>query len=55
MALVLATRPEKRPWHLPLAGAWLAVAVWLKYNAIVYALPIGMAAAVWPPPVSARA
>ena len=39
----------------PLAGAWLAVAVWLKYNAIVYALPIGMAAAVWPPPRSARA
>ena len=27
MALVLTTRPERRPWHLPLAGAWLAMAV----------------------------
>jgi hypothetical protein len=44
MALVLATAPSRRSWHLPLAGVWLAVAFWLKYNAAVYALPVGLAA-----------
>ncbi len=47
-ALVLSTSPSRRQWHLPLAGVWLAVAFWLKYNALAYAVPVYLAAVHWP-------
>jgi hypothetical protein len=39
-ALVLASSPVRRSAMLALAGVCLGVAIWLKYNALVYALPI---------------
>jgi hypothetical protein len=42
-ALTLAWRPSRRPWQAVLAGALVAVAFWLKYNAIVYAIPVALA------------
>lgn len=44
-ALVLATDERRRARSLALAGICLGAAIWLKYNAVVYALPVG--AAVW--------
>ena len=43
LALVLVTAPRRRSWHLVLGGASFAVACWLKYNAIAYALPLALA------------
>ncbi len=43
-ALALAWRSPGRPRHLALAGVWVAAAFWLKYNAIVFAVPVGLAA-----------
>ncbi len=42
-ALVLLWRRERCRHHVVLAGAWLAIAFWLKYNALAYALPAGVA------------
>jgi hypothetical protein len=39
-AVVLASRADRRRWPLMLAGVLLGVAFWLKYNAIVYGLPL---------------
>lgn len=39
-ALMLVWRDDNRRWHLAAAGACLALAFWLKYNAAVFALPI---------------
>lgn len=47
-ALAAIWRPERRPWSLVFAGACLAAAVWLKYNAVVYAVPAA-AAVLWAP------
>jgi hypothetical protein len=46
-ALLLAWRRSPRPWHLVATGVCLALACWLKYNAILFALPIALAVA-WP-------
>jgi hypothetical protein len=46
-ALVLLTRVDRRNRHLILAGMCLALAFWLKYNALAYALPIGLAVWLW--------
>jgi hypothetical protein len=42
-ALTLAWRPDRRPWHAVLSGVLVAVAFWVKYNAIVYAIPVALA------------
>ena len=42
-AVALAWRPYRRPWHAVLAGVLVAVAFWVKYNAIVYAIPVALA------------
>ena len=42
-ALTLAWRSSRRPWHAVLAGALVAIAFWVKYNAIVYAIPVVLA------------
>jgi hypothetical protein len=47
-ALVLVVRQDRRRWHLVLAGVWLAIACWLKYNAVVYGLPVALALWLWP-------
>jgi hypothetical protein len=44
-ALVLVTTKTRRPAAMVGAGVLLGFAIWLKYNAVVFALPI--AAAVW--------
>jgi hypothetical protein len=44
-ALVLATTPARRRWHLVVTGVALAAAVWIKYNAVTYALPVALAIA----------
>lgn len=44
-ALVLLASRHRRTWHFVTAGALLAGAFWLKYNALAYALP--MAVATW--------
>jgi len=46
-ALLLAWRRSPRPWHLVATGVSLALACWLKYNALLFALPIALAVA-WP-------
>lgn len=43
-ALALSWKSLDRRRLLAIAGVWLAVAFWLKYNAIVFALPVGLAA-----------
>jgi len=45
IALVLVTSPARRTWHLLAAGVALAAAVWIKYNAVTYALPVALAIA----------
>jgi hypothetical protein len=47
-ALLLAISPRRSPWRMGLAGACFAIAFWLKYNAIAYAVPVA-AAALSPP------
>ena len=49
-SLVLATSPSRRGrrWHLPLAGVWLAVAFWLKYNALAFVVPVCLATVLRP-------
>lgn len=47
VALVLVAAPRRRRGHLIGAGIALAAAVWLKYNAVAYALPIVFAMYVW--------
>lgn len=42
-ALTLAWREARRPWQAVFAGVLVAVAFWVKYNAIVYALPVSLA------------
>lgn len=44
-ALVLLTAPVRRTWHAAAAGVLFGAAVWLKYTAIVFALPL--LAALW--------
>jgi len=39
-AMTLTTQPTRRLWHSAWAGIALGLAIWLKYNAIVYALPV---------------
>jgi hypothetical protein len=46
-ALVLLAAPDRRRWHLVLAGVSLAAAVWLKYNAAAYLLPVAIALWAW--------
>lgn len=46
-ALATLAGRTRRTWHLVLAGVWLAVALWLKYNAVTYALPVALAAWAW--------
>lgn len=48
-ALALLASRARRSWHLIAAGACLAVAVWLKYNALTYGLPAALAAWAWRP------
>lgn len=45
--LVLLAHPVRRRAHLIGAGVALALAFWLKYNALAYVLPIGVAAWAW--------
>jgi hypothetical protein len=47
-ALVLLWREDRRAVHGLMAGAALGAAFWLKYNALVFALPIGLAAVLAP-------
>ena len=47
-ALVLSTSRIRKPWHLPMAGVWLAIAFWLKYNALAFAVPVALAAVISP-------
>ncbi|MEO7190772.1 MAG: hypothetical protein ABI051_06915 [Vicinamibacterales bacterium] len=54
-ALALTATPGRRRWHLVSAGACLALACWLKYNAIAYALPVAIAGWVWAPGGSSTA
>lgn len=42
-ALTLAWRSARRPWQAVLAGVLVAAAFWVKYNAIVYAMPVALA------------
>src|SRR5262245_26928443 len=44
-AIAIVAGHTRKPWHFIVAGMWLALAIWLKYNAVTYALPV--AAAVW--------
>ena len=44
-ALAIIASHARKSWHFVVAGMWLALAIWLKYNAVTYALPV--AAAVW--------
>ena len=46
-SLALLSSRRRRVLHLVLAGVGLAAAFWLKYNAIAYALPIGLAVWFW--------
>ena len=46
-ALVALTSRPRRSWRLMMAGVWLGVACWLKYNAAVFALPVGLATVLW--------
>lgn len=46
IALVLGSSPVRRSVMVVLAGVCLGMAVWLKYNAIAYVLPIALIAAV---------
>lgn len=49
IALVIASAPTRRQSApLLLAGVFLGLAVWLKYNALVYALPIAAFASLAP-------
>jgi hypothetical protein len=48
-SLVLLAHPARRRRHLVAAGAALAVAFWLKYNAAAYWLPVAIASVVWAP------
>ena len=48
VAVVLATSSTARSVMLVLAGVCLGVAVWLKYNALIYALPIVVMATIAP-------
>lgn len=48
-SLVLVAYGRGRRLHLIAAGAALAAAVWLKYNAVTYALPIAVATWAWSP------
>ena len=48
LALVLASSPRSRAAMLLPAGVCLALAVWLKYNALAYALPIAAVAVTAP-------
>jgi hypothetical protein len=43
-ALLLAISRHRSQWRVALAGACLAIAFWLKYNAIAYAVPVAAAA-----------
>ncbi len=52
-ALVLAARRERRPGALMLAGVFLGVAFWLKYNAGIYLVPALLSAALIDPDVRA--
>ncbi len=54
IAIVLVTSRERGRLALVTAGVALAFAVWLKYNALAYALPIVVTAAVMFPPVPDR-
>ena len=47
-ALGLAWRPQRRSWQSVLAGVLVGIAFWLKYNAIVYAIPVAMAIVLVP-------
>jgi len=55
-AIAVAWSAGGRAGRLILAGALCGVAVWLKYNAIVYALPIALAAGLADPaaPINSR-
>jgi hypothetical protein len=48
IALVLVSSPRWRSMMLVLAGVCLGLAVWLKYNALAYALPIAAMTAAAP-------
>jgi hypothetical protein len=48
-SLVAVTSPRGRAWRFILGGVTLALAGWLKYNAIAYALPLVVAIAYWRP------
>jgi hypothetical protein len=43
VAIVMGLSRSSRWWTAAVAGATLGIAVWLKYNAIAYALPVWMA------------
>jgi hypothetical protein len=47
VSLVLLAHVDRRRWHLIAAGLALAVAVWLKYNAAAYGVPIAVATWAW--------
>jgi hypothetical protein len=47
-ALVLLAAPGRRRLHVLAAGIALGFAIWLKYNAVAYALPVALAVRYWP-------
>ena len=53
-AMTLAWRPGRQAWHAVLAGVLVAVAFWVKYNAIVYAIPVILAFLFSPGPSDRR-
>ena len=48
IALVLVARAQPKRSHLVWAGVALGVAFWLRYNAIVYVLPVALAVVLLP-------
>jgi len=53
-ALLLLASHRRARVHLLLAGGFLAVAFWLKYNAIAYGLPAAVATLLWRPAAGSR-
>ncbi|HUL73390.1 MAG TPA: hypothetical protein VLT86_09835 [Vicinamibacterales bacterium] len=52
--IVLILRPGRGRWALAFAGVMLGLAVWLKYNALAYALPLAIGVAAWREPSRTR-
>ena len=46
-ALFVLAHERRTIWRSLLAGLWLGIAIWIKFNAVAYALPIAIAAWHW--------